>query len=176
MSTVCFDIKRVDDNYVCIQHCNTDTFQYQYHLPLSFYPRKRKEEDRWWLTDKKYRYIWIVIEKEDSGIEKPVWACNDKIWLNRSIKEFFKDKNIRIIKLPFEIKDKYTYDNKDYVRFVTNDLSDNFKLYCPIDLNEKYHTYYDHYEEIEPTIEIIEGFEFKTRNFKWVPPKMLGEE
>ena len=30
MSTICFDIKRVDENYVCIQHCNTNYFEYGY--------------------------------------------------------------------------------------------------------------------------------------------------
>ena len=90
MSTICFDIKRVDDNYVCIQHCNTNAFEYEYHLPLSFYPRKRKGEEHWWLTDNKYRYVWVVVEKEESGIERLVWACNDKVWLNSSVKEFFK--------------------------------------------------------------------------------------
>lgn len=182
MSTMCFDIKRVDDNYVCIQHCNSNVFEYEYHLPLSFYPRQRRGKNNWWLEDKKYRYVWVVVEKQDTGIEKPIWTCNDKIWLNSTVKLYFRDKNIRIIKLPFEsITDGVELsDGTKIPSYKTTDLKDKFKLYCPVDLNEKYHVYTDHYEEIEPKIEEeieLDGQKtiFKRRQFKWVAPKMLGE-
>lgn len=179
MSTICFDIKRVDDDYVCIQHCGMNEFTYQYHLPLSFYPRERKGKEHWWLEDKKYRYVWIAIKKEkETGIERPVWACNDKIWFNSAVKEFFKDDEIRVLKLPFD--EKVSTGNKNFpYRYETTDLKNRFKLYCPVDLNEKHHIYADHYEEIESTIDKVveldngKKFEFKTRQFKWIPPKQL---
>ena len=45
-----------------------------------------------------------------------------------------------------------------------------------IPINEKHHVYADHYEEIEPKVEVVDGYEFKTRQFKWIPPKYIGEE
>jgi hypothetical protein len=179
MSTICFDIKRVDDDYVCIHHCDTNTFGYEYHLPLSFYPRKRKGEDHWWLVDKKYRYVWIVVGRDNiTNIDRIFWACNDKIWLNNTIRSFKEDwkrfyTNIRIIKLPFQIKEKYEYDHKEYTRFVTSDLKDRFKIYCPVALNEKYHIYTDHYEEDEFIEEKIGETIFMTKTYKWIPPKQL---
>lgn len=186
MSTICFDIKRVDDNYVCINRCNIDTFEYEYHLPLSFYPRKRKGRDHWWLTDKKYRYVWLLVGKDETGIERIFYACNDKVWLNSSLKEYTKEnrstlvrefKDIRIVKLPFEQVDKVVEINKNFVPiYKTNNLKNKFKLWCPLDLNEKHHIYADHYEEIEPSITCVDGFEFKERRFKWIPPKYLDKE
>ena len=177
MATICFDIKRVDDNYVCIQHCNTNVFEYNYHLPLSFYPRERNGKNCWWLKDKYYRYVWIVVEKDKSGIERIAWACNDKVWLNKSIKQFFSDKEIRVIKLPFEhvLFTRQMSDGTKIPIYETTDLGGTFKIWCPIDLNEKYHIYADGYEEVEPTVTYADGFEFRERNFKWIPPKMLGE-
>lgn len=157
MSTICFDIKRVDDDYVCIQHCNTNYFEYEYHLPLSFYPRKRKGKDHWWIIDKKYRYVWILVGKDMvTGIETIFWACNDKVWLNHILKIFKSEwascyAYIRIVKLPFESKEKFMYKGKEHTRFVTSDLKDKFKLYCPVALNKQYHVYYE--ETLKQTLE-----------------------
>lgn len=183
MATICFDIKRVDDEYVCIQHCDLNKFEYEYHLGFSFYPRTRKHKNHWWLEDKKYRYVWIVVEKDkDTGIERIVWACNDKVWLNHTIRSMFADRSIRIVKLPFNrIKHRVSLFNNMAAIWETNDMKDKFQLYCPADLNEKHHIYSDHYEEIEPKITgtaEIDGkiIEFKERQFKWIPPKYLEEE
>lgn len=192
MATICFDIKRVDENYVCIQHCNMNHFEYQYHLPFSFYPREINGKEHWWLNDNKYRYVWIVIGKDSEAedIEKIIWACNDKRWLNNSLKYFTKNydhpnsftkcKDIKIIKLPFEEKVKTDNINFPY-RYISTDMQDKFKLYCPMNLNEKYHIYTDHYEEVESEIEAVieideEKQEFKRRKFKWIAPKYLNEE
>ena len=78
MSTICFDIKRVDENYVCIQHCNINYFEYEYHLSLSFWNKTDGRKKHWWLTDKKYRYIWLLVGKDHNGIERIFYACNDK--------------------------------------------------------------------------------------------------
>lgn len=171
MSTICFDIKRVDDDYVCIQHCELNKFDYECHLGFSFFPRKEKS----WLEDKYYKYVWVVIEKADSGIEEIVWACNDKRWLNRTIKLFFKNKDIRIIKLPFHhVKERVTLQEDTTIPiYETTNLKDKFKLYCPVELNEKHHVYTDCFQEIEPTERRLGDFVYKERQFKWMPPKYL---
>lgn len=174
MSTICFDIKRVDDDYVCIQHCDFNEFDYEYHLPLSFYPREIKGKENWWLTDKYYMYVWIALEKSESGIEKIVWACNDKRWFNSSIKMFFNDKEIRVIKLPFRhVIKRVTINDTVIPIYETTNLKDRFKIYCPVALNEKYHIYTDHYEEDETIEEKIDETTFMTKTYKWIPPKQL---
>ena len=178
MSTICFDIKRVDENYVCIQHCNTNKFEYEYHIPFSFYPRQRKGKDHWWLADKYYRYVWLLVGKDETGIEQIFWACNDKLWTNHAIREynFRQFTDIRVVKLPFErVEHIAKIGGEEIPIYITTDLGSAFKLWCPVELNEKHHVYADHYEEIEPTVTEVDGFEFKERNFQWVPPKMLGE-
>lgn len=174
MSTICFDIKRVDDDYVCIQHCDLNEFNYQYHLPLSFYPRKINGKEHWWLTDKYYKYVWIALEKLESGIEEIVWACNDKRWFNSAIKVFFKDKEIRVIKLPFNhVIKRVTIDDIVVPVYETTNLKDRFKIYCPVSLNEKYHIYTDHYEEDKSIEKKIGDETFMTKTYKWIPPKQL---
>ena len=178
MATICFDIKRVDENYVCIQHCNTNYFEYEYHLPLSFWGRTNGRKKHWWLSDKKYRYVWLLVGKDQSGIERIFYACNDKVWTNKVKRDHemgscFEDyKDIRFIKLPFEYISGYGClpDGTKFPHYKTNDMQDQFKLWCPIEANEKHHVYAAGYKEVEPT---IDKWGFKTRHFEWIPPEYL---
>ena len=181
MSTICFDIKRVDENYVCIQHCNTNYFEYEYHLPLSFWNKTDGRKKHWWLTDKKYRYVWLLVGKDQNGIERIFYACNDKVWTNKAKREYeagryFGDyADIRFIKLPFERITGYGCfsDGTKFPRYETNDMQDQFKLWCPVDLNEKHHTYAAGYKEVEP---IEDEWGFKMRRFEWIPPEYLKKD
>lgn len=175
MSTICFDIKRVNKNYVCIQHCDIDHFEYEYHLPFSH--RETKEE-----KTEDFRYVYILVGRDDDNVDKIFYACNNKKWFDKvkeqcDKKEAWTDYHlIREMKLPYQkmIGKRYLENLNLWVRdFDINDMQDNFKLWCPIKKNEKLHIYAEGYKELEP---IYDEFGFKQRRFEWIAPKYLNEE
>jgi len=150
MATICFDLKRVDGQHICIQHCQINKFEYNYHIPFQFINTTNNRKKHWWLEDKTYKYVWILIGTDYSGSERIFFACNDKIWTNQVKKQYDSNdpyfahySNIRIVKLPFEHKIKYYNDffKEQRIKYNTNNLKDQYRIYCPVTLNNKYDLY-----------------------------------
>ena len=176
MSTICFDIKRKNKDYVCIQHCGINAFEYSCHLPFSFRDGGRK---RSYKIDSQYKYVYLLTGKDETGIERIFFATNSLNLFKKTQKSCEKGNayadysRIRAIELPFEkiSGTRYIENLGIWVNdYETNDMQGEIELYCPIKKNEKYHVYCDRYEETETT---YNECGFPQRNFVWYPPKDL---
>ena len=166
MSTMCFDIRRVDDDYVCIYRAGHNAFQYSYHIPESSYNNLLEEDNT-----KYYRYHYVIVGKDqsDGGIERIIFSTCDKKHAHDVLKEY-KDENswmhhaditdYRLIRFPIY---KYKYFIKDHKRYTmfgdtkyyfhsqtSNILHDSVKLYCPVDLNRKHKVYWEYSDRRKP--------------------------
>lgn len=167
MSTICFDIKRVDDNYVSITHCESNKFEYSHHLPFSYWGTVTDYDT--YPEDSQYRYVWVLVgkHKEYGGIEVIRWVTDSYKHMLEVLHERQDktsddyDPNIsdyRIIKLPWDKKETVFVEalKRYFERYSENDLQDQFKLYCPKKLNEKYRVYGTYTRE--PDSDSTEGY------------------
>lgn len=145
MATICFDLQRLDHDYVAIRHIKHGTSEYNCHRALHFTNETNGRKKSCWLHDKKYRYIWVLIGYYKYEYEEICFVCNDKIWTNRA-KRYYENgiisgsksySNFRIVKIPFEKIDHYVCINGwTLPQYVINDLGDNYVLYSPIEEGE----------------------------------------
>lgn len=137
MATICFDLQRIDDEYMAIRHVKFGTSEYNCHRPLHFTNHTNKVKKHWWLEDKHYKYIWVLIGYKKDNCEDICFVCNDKVWTNQVKRKyekketFFNDYvSLRIVKIPFE-KKIGTSSNFNIPIYKENDLGDDFVLYVP---------------------------------------------
>ena len=154
MSTICIDVKRVDDNYVCIYQAEHNHFAWSTHLPQSSWNNIIEDD-----ADNNYRYNYFIVAKnsECGDIEEIIYSSFDKTHTYDILKGC-QDKNsdalyyderyhdYRIIRvaiyrfIPYSIKLEDGKIHRGYALKV-NKLKDEYKLYCPKDLNKKYRVY-----------------------------------
>ena len=132
MSTICFDIKRKDENYLCIQHAELNKFEYSTHLPFFFWA---KSENNWYDETETERFVYLLVGKDEkyNGIERILFACNDKNDCDNKITEIENCYDLREIKLPlWKISHKYVPElNREITFSNENDMMDRILLYCP---------------------------------------------
>ena len=145
MSTICFDLQRLDHDYVAIKHVKEGTSEYNCHRGLHFTNETNGRKKSCWLHDKKYRYIWVLIGYHKDGYEEICFVCNDKVWTNRvkrnyekggdgdlSLNRYNSFTHFRIVKIPFDKVDHYVCMNGwTFPHYITNDLGEDFVLYQP---------------------------------------------
>ena len=161
MSTICFDIKRCDENHLCIQKGDLNAFEYQEHLPFSFKPYEDPKND--YVEDETYRCVYILIGKNNDyeGAEEILFATNSLgccIYQKRLKSKIEKWTDLRVQEVPLWIKNGALW--------AENDLKNQITLYCPEKINEKYHIYASGYKKIS---EDSEG----PPKFEWIPPLPL---
>lgn len=145
MSTICFDLQRIDDDYVAIRRVKFGTSEYNCHRALHFTNHTNKVKKNWWLEDYKYKYIWVLIGYTKQDYEEICFVCNDKVWTNQVQRDYAKGGvysseyiSTRIVKIPFEKTDGWSLDHKFRI-YKENDLGDNFVLYIPKNKNVKFY-------------------------------------
>ena len=145
MSTICFDLQRIDDDYVAIRHVKFGTSEYNCHRALHFTNHTNKVKKNWWRTDRHYKYMWVLIGYTKQDYEEICFVCNDKVWTNQVKKQYdrkefpFRDYiSTRIIKVPFE-KQTGVSPNWHIPIYKENDLGDKFVLYIPKSKNVNYY-------------------------------------
>ena len=160
MSTICFDIKRCDENNVCIQHADLNFFEYEKHLPFSFKSYDDSRND--YVQDENVVCIYVLVgeDKDYEGIETLLFSSNSlsNCILCKKRYQHERYKNLKILELPLW--------KKEGLRYIQNDMKDQIKIYCPEKLNEKYHVYASEYKKIEET-------EGDFPKYQWVPPLPL---
>ena len=145
MSTICFDLQRIDDDYVAIRHVKFGTSEYNCHRALHFTNHTNKVKKNWWLEDSRYKYIWVLIGYRKEDYEEICFVCNDKVWTNQVKRSYDKQEygrkdyiSTRIVKIPFE-KLKTTNKTWKFRIYEENDLGDKFVLYIPKRKNVNYY-------------------------------------
>ena len=142
MSTICFDLQRLDNNYVAIKHVKFGTSEYNYHRALHFTNHTNGVKKNWWLEDSKYKYIWVLVGYTKDDYEEICFVCNDKVWTNRVKRSYDKKERFyqdyistRIIKIPFEKVGGWSLEHK-FKLYKENDLGENFVLYIPENIRQ----------------------------------------
>ena len=153
MSTMCIDIRRVNDDYVCIYQAEHDHFSFPTHLSQSSW-NDIDEDD----NDMKFYYNYFIVAKDThyENIEVILYSSCDKNHTYKLLEEcqkrdkdalfFFENcYDYRVIRVPIYKYIPYTAKLNSGVwhwhRRKINKLCDEFKLYCPKDLNKKYRVY-----------------------------------
>lgn len=166
MSTMCFDIRRVDDDHVCIYRAGHNAFGYAYHLPESSWNNLLDEDNT-----KYYRYQYIIVGKDMGygGIERIMFSTCDRNHAYDVLSEYEKGtgylhhENVteyRLIRFPIYRNVYFTKDHKRYTMFgdkkfyfhrqESNILHDSVKLYCPVGLNRKHRVYWEYSDRRKP--------------------------
>ena len=153
MSTMCIDVRRVNDDYVCIYQAEHDHFSFSTHLAQSSWNEKSIEDDK---GDYYYNYFIVAKDEHYKNIEVILYSSCDKKHtyeilngcLRRDERALFYYEychDYRIIRVPIYKYIPYTAKLSSGVwhghRQKINKLGDEFKLYCPKDLNKKYRVY-----------------------------------
>lgn len=206
MSTICFDIRRADDQHVCIKYGDLNHFDLPKHLPFAYWNQDKPYPER---RGKRYVYAVVVRDLDYDGIERILFATNSKMALTNFLREYThpirgflsfalkrprylmgwfrygrarclknrrKYRHPRVLKLPlWDIKkEKFNFpDGRSFYGTTSkpHDMGDEFKLYCPVDLNKK-HKVYGTYRHIGQTKTWYGSHD----NYEWVPPKGVNEE
>lgn len=177
MSTMCIDIRRVNDDYVCIYQAEHNHFSWPTHLPQSSWNGVDPKDE-----DNNYFYNYFLVAKNYyyGDIEMILYSSRDRNHTYKILKECKKGKksalfyfdtchDYRVIRVPIyryvpfrvKLEDGNVYNGR---RQVINKLKDEYRLYCPKDLNKKYKVY--------------GTFGDRKKNGKeryWTSPRKLGE-
>ena len=154
MSTMCVDIRRVDDDYVCIYRAEHNHFDWSEHLGQSSWDDIDPGD-----SDGKFDYNYFLIAKDINAgdIERLIYSSRDKKRSYEILDDIQKRRNgalfyyprchdYRLIRVPIY---KYTpfsvrLSNGEIYkghRQKVNKLQDEYKLYCPVKANKKYRIY-----------------------------------
>ena len=154
MSTMCIDTRRVDDDYVCIYKAKHDHFAFPTHLAQSSWNEISSGDDNW---DYYYNYFIVAKAEYYDGVEVILYSSCDKKHTYELLEGCQKkDKDAlfyfencydyRVIRVPIYKYIPYNLTSRDGEvyhghRQKLHILGDEFKLYCPKDLNKKYKVY-----------------------------------
>lgn len=133
MSTICFDLQRIDTDSMAIRHVKFGTSEYNCHRALHYDGSLKGNKKSPWLSDGKFRYIWVIVARPpqhwENG-EEIIFVSNDKIWTNRVYRESgLKGYGYaRILKIPFDRIIQKKIGDEMFNAYKENSLGDRFIL------------------------------------------------